>query len=396
MQMLIQQWLKEKGYTEALRALQQESGVVSGDAETGGLLLSILYEHQEMKAALADDGVDLLAGEKRAAEEDLLALPTEVSVPSTAGPVLSHLHGGNIIACRFSCDGLLLATGASDTSVKILSTATQTVQRTITTHGAPVLSLAFHPLLSSLLISTAMDGSTAISDASSGEVLQTFKDHTKYVTRGQWSRDGEVMATCGHDKTVVVYKKTGDDGAALPSFELSKRHQFTNIPEAMCFLDDGMTLAVSVRGDNYLHYVDVSDGSVTKANLNQMGDDHVSFTVLDLNLSPNGKFLLASTDKSRLLLYSVGTTLQLRFYYGAVNDDLCQTRTSWHPSGSYIFVTSQDHKVYCWHVTSQRLHCQLKGHSAAVRDIDMSPDGSTLVSCAFDKTVRLWTLPKDE
>jgi hypothetical protein len=36
-------------------------------------------------------------------------------------------------------------------------------------------------------------------------------------------------------------------------------------------------------------------------NTHKKGDDHVSFTVLDLVLSPSGKLLLASTDRSETL-----------------------------------------------------------------------------------------------
>ncbi len=44
-------------------ALWQESGIVSGDAEIGGMLLSVIYEHAEMKASLAEAAPeDLLAG----------------------------------------------------------------------------------------------------------------------------------------------------------------------------------------------------------------------------------------------------------------------------------------------------------------------------------------------
>lgn len=37
------------------------------------------------------------AGEKRAAEEELIKLPLEVPVPTEHGHVFSHIHAGNII-----------------------------------------------------------------------------------------------------------------------------------------------------------------------------------------------------------------------------------------------------------------------------------------------------------
>jgi len=210
-----------------------------------------------------------------------------------------------------------------------------------------------------------MDGSVMISNAQTGETLQEFKDHSKYATRAAWSPDGQYFATCGHDKNVNVYKRASAEEEPLV-FELAKKKEFPTIPEALCFLDDGMTLVASIREDNYLSHIDVTTFEITKVNMNPVGDDHVSFTVLDMALSPNGKYLLCSTDKSRLLLYVVGTSIQLRYYYGAVNDDFCQTRACWHPSGAYIYVTSQDQKVYCWHVHTQKVVAQMRGHQAVV------------------------------
>jgi WD40 repeat protein len=69
-----------------------------------------------------------------------------------------------------------------------------------------------------------------------------------------------------------------------------------------------------------------------------------------------------------------------------------QTRVCWHPSGAYIFATSQDQKVYCWQVSSQKVVAQLRGHTGVVRDLDVSADGLCLISGSFDKTIRMWSV----
>jgi len=394
---LIQQWLQERGYLRTLRTLQEESGFEAEEAELGGQLCSILYDFVEMKNSLEDRPVDILEEERRAAEEDLLSLPEDVSFPSVFAAELRNVHSANIIAVKISPNGEYIATGSADRSTKIVDFETRKVLRTIVAHESPVLSLAFCPTSPHLLLSTAMDGSAAISNAETGEVVATFKNHNKYVIRGAWSPDGQLFATCGHDKHVNIYKVVeGEPGEALeapkaPIFEKFRSKEFVNIPEAIAFLSDSATLVISIRGDNYLHYLDTQSGEDMKVNLNQQGDDHVSFTVLDLVPSPDGKYLLASTDKSRLVLYPVGSSAQLRWYYGAVNDELCQTRACWHPSGAYIYVTSQDQKLYCWKVTSQKVVAQLVGHTGTVRDLDISWDGKTLISASFDKSLRLWT-----
>lgn len=39
--------------------------------------------------------------------------------------------------------------------------------------------------------------------------------------------------------------------------------------------------------------------------MNQDGIEHVSYTIMDLRISPSGKYLLAATDTSRHLIFGV-------------------------------------------------------------------------------------------
>ena len=360
---LVQQFLLEKGFAESLEALKRESGVVFEEDEltSGGQLCSMLYEFEELKASLDVGTSESEARERRIVEEELLSYPTTEPFPSAHETTLESLHAGNIIACRFSRDGSLFATGGTDRTIKISCGASLKELRAITSHAAPILALAWCPTESNLLLSTSMDGKAFLTDASTGEAIQAFSDHTKYATRAAWSPGGDMFATCGREQTVIAYRKVEERSSdGRPSFEQLVRRDFAGTPEALCFLDDNETLVVSVRDDNYLHYINLRQGDALKVNMNQTGDDHVSFAALDLALSPNGKYLLVSTDKSRLILYPVGMSLQLRNYYGATNDQLGQTRVCWHPSCAYIFCTSQDLKVFCWAVGTQRVVAQVR------------------------------------
>ena len=72
--------------------------------------------------------------------------------------------------------------------------------------------------------------------------------------------------------------------------------------------------------------------------MNATLDEHVSFTALDVNFSPDGDYLLVSTDKSRMIMYRIesGST-PVRNFYGATNDGFSQPRNLWHPSGKYVY-----------------------------------------------------------
>lgn len=57
-----------------------------------------------------------------------------------------------------------------------------------------------------------------------------------------------------------------------------------------------------------------------------------------------------------------------------------------------IFSGSVDGDIRLWDIASRRTVCRFPGHQGAVRGLAASTDGSTLVSCGTDCTVRLWNI----
>ncbi|KAB5515803.1 hypothetical protein DKX38_026451 [Salix brachista] len=58
-----------------------------------------------------------------------------------------------------------------------------------------------------------------------------------------------------------------------------------------------------------------------------------------------------------------------------------------------IFSGSMDGDIRLWDIANRRTVCRFPGHHGAVRGLTASTDGSTLVSCGTDCTVRLWNVP---
>ncbi len=105
-------------------------------------------------------------------------------------------------------------------------------------------------------------------------------------------------------------------------------------------------LVVTVRDDNYLHLYDLNTRKKTDFNMNATLDEHVSFTALDINFSPDDELILITTDKSRLIVYRMesGST-PVRNFYGATNDGFSQPRSCWHPSGKYVYSVKKNFKL---------------------------------------------------
>jgi WD40 repeat protein/uncharacterized caspase-like protein len=82
-------------------------------------------------------------------------------------------HGKGVTDVVFSHDGKLIASAASDNTIKIWEVATQRELRTLTGHTANIESMDFSPD-GKLLASAADDGSTFLWDANTGEHLLTL------------------------------------------------------------------------------------------------------------------------------------------------------------------------------------------------------------------------------
>ncbi|KAJ3397399.1 hypothetical protein CcCBS67573_g09287 [Chytriomyces confervae] len=191
---------------------------------------------------------------------------------------------------------------------------------------SPVLSLAVHPVHGNWVAAAAMDGTCVIVDALEKRVVQSFKHHSKYVSRVAFSSSGTFMVTAGYDWAVMVY--------ALDETNFVQIHSMTFLGaiESLVFLPArlgtglGMdnrdpaneTFVVGCRNDSALHFVSFNpaNGPVSteprqhsRHSMNRNGDDWVSFTPMDMCVTvQEGVGLLAVyTDmpSGRVCFYTV-------------------------------------------------------------------------------------------
>ena len=123
-------------------------------------------------------------------------------------------------------------------------------------------------------------------------------------------------------------------------------------------------------------------------------DDHVSFAVMHLSVSPNGKYLVCATDASRNIIMEVGSAKILRNLYGHKNDGFSQPKAVWSCNGQYIYGNTQDdNSIIVWDIASssivKKIDKNCGGHTGQVRDIFSSKRSDTLVSASYDKSVKI-------
>ncbi|RKO98806.1 hypothetical protein CXG81DRAFT_21037 [Caulochytrium protostelioides] len=336
--------------------------------------------------------------------------------------------------------------------------------------GANPLDLAIHPRHAYVAV-TDMSGTVSLLSLPGLDLCASVKAHHKYATRVVFTPDGHGLVTAGYDHELVYFRivvaKTLAVAQALPtagadaadeseaSAPLNQAHAegatetqvsleklqswtMTNVPEALVFLDHPLQLAPSerldllvlVRGDHMMHHLALDPPSEPRTsaqadapahpwihdagrlNMNPRGDSWVSFTGLDLSLSPCGKFACVYTDSAtgRLLVYRLPeptvTASQpdareatrmtplwcVQELYGVESSPFAKPCAVWDPQGDVIWATSEDHAIVGFHVASGRVVSRLVGHAEAVRSLAIAPDASCLVSTGMDCTIRFWPL----
>lgn len=367
---------------------------------------------EESKEALVDDGADdfVTAGNGIYASDPVVTLP---KVHGISNPLCSSLHpndtllatggaDGNLVLCQW---GVALAPGdessqkAVDDSIKVGC-------------GAPVICAAFAQVNQGrgcpLVAVGCMDGSVSIIhcgldlEDSANRILHSFK-HEKYVKTICFSPSEQLIASASADGTIKLHQ-VGNvpnmfDGSDDDEFSLKaiQSLHFDAPVEAMCFVDNGNSLCCYVRGTSYLTYFDLKDEYKQskyslngKAAIGDRFDDHVSFSVLSLQSSPNGKYVALATDVARNIIMEVKSDRIVRNLYGHNNDGFSNPKIAWSSSGQYIYGNSQNENCVCvWDVASASMVKRLEA-DAFVRDIYSSSVTDTVATVSFDKTAKVW------
>eukprot|EP00051_Salpingoeca_urceolata_P020471 m.307303 g.307303 ORF g.307303 m.307303 type:complete len:430 (+) comp19628_c1_seq3:2188-3477(+) len=396
-----QQHQGSDGSLDLAAVLTAGPATVGLPAAPPGELLRLLDEHDHLTAAAA-------AKQSRQGLVDIdttvLDRPGNGQICSVATAVFGDLHESNILASLLRPDGLLLS-AAVDKLVKVSHVNLSGDEATLTPvsqhnlHNAPVIALAASPHYPDLILSGCMGGQVLLCDVRDGAVKFTGEAHSKYVVRLAWSACGRFFASGSYDRAVHLYRRCDEDGADEPdglSFVLARKLSFKGAVESLAFsrCEETPLLAVGIRDSNHIHLVNTTTFDQQRLNVNALGDDHVSFNLLELSFSPDGNFILASTDKDKLILYDVQSGTQVRTFYGADSDCFSSPRHCWDPSGLYVYGTSQRAEIVVWEVATQKIVATLKGHRSTIRDLKFCDQHAVLVSCGFDKTVRLWSYPQ--
>ncbi len=281
-------------------------------------------------------------------------------------------HSDLVRAVAISPDGVTLASGSNDNSIKLWNLATGRQICTLNGHSSLVCSVAISPD-GKTLASGSADKSIKLWNLANGRQTRTLKGHSDSVRSIAISPDGETLVSGSDDMTIKLWNMTTRE-----EIHTFKGHY--DWVYSVAISPDGQTLATG-SSDKSIKLWSVSTGWEI-CTLHGHCD-----SVRSVAFSPNGQTLATASIENSIKLWSVASGQEICTLYGHSSWVWC---IAFSPDGATLASASGDKSIKLWNLATGQEICTLYGHSSLVYSVAFSPDGVTLASGSADNTINIW------
>ncbi|NXE04247.1 CDC20 protein, partial [Lophotis ruficrista] len=235
-------------------------------------------------------------------------------------------------------EGNYLAVGTSNAEVQLWDIQHRKRLRNMTSHSSRVGSLSWN---SYILSSGARTGHIHHHDVRVAEHhVATLAGHTQEVCGLKWSLDGRYLASGGNDNLVNVWPCTQGDSGDFAPVQTFTQHQGAVKAVAWCPWQSNVLATGGGTSDRHIRIWNVCSGTC-----------------------------LSAVDAHSQVCSIVWSTNYKEFISG------------------HGFAQNQ---LVIWKYPTMAKVTELRGHTARVLNMTISPDGATVASAAADETLRLW------
>lgn len=304
--------------------------------------------------------------------------------------LLIHPHLGSIYSACFSHDGTKIAACGANKTLKIFKSTSGEKLTEIQAHDDEVLCCAFSPD-DHLLATCSSDKKVKVWNIQQGKLLRVFaEEHEEQVNHCEFTNTTKrlLLATCSNDGCFNV--KTWN--LNKPSSQNTMFGHCEPVKHC-CFSPDDSFLSTS-SNDGTVKLFQVSAGNEwktidVKSFFSESEDDEV--LVKCTTWTADGTRIICAA-RNAVLVFDVETSDMLL----EIKTNRLSTVQYCHacPTTNLLALAFSNYAVELWDLEENKKRADCSGHLSWVHRVQFSNDGSQLLSCSDDQTVRLWETEK--
>jgi WD40 repeat protein/uncharacterized protein YjbI with pentapeptide repeats len=291
--------------------------------------------------------------------------------------------GGGAWPAETSPDGRLLAYGSPDGVVTLLDLRAGAVWAELPGHAPPVYTVAFGGAGDQRVVVTGdQSGTIRVWDQATGDLLTQLAGRGGPMFRLLAGHDGLTFAAGGSAGTLLLLR-AGGFGAAGFGFGGFSVTELTGHTGGVYALDfhPGQPLLASGDTDGGVRLWDVAERAPRAVLAPHPG------AIYGLTFSPDGSWLASACSDGLVRITEVAD--------GRVSHELTAHKSSvwrpvFRPDGGQLATASNDGTVRLWDAATGQPRHLLRGHGRRVTSVTFSADGGLLAAGGNDGVVRVW------
>ncbi|KAK5848912.1 hypothetical protein PBY51_008597 [Eleginops maclovinus] len=300
-----------------------------------------------------------------------------------------HPQQGSIYSACFSHDGARIASCGASKTLKVFRSTSGEKLTEIQAHDDEVLCCAFSPD-DRLLATCSSDRKVKVWNVERAMLLRVFEEeHSEQVNHCQFTNTTKrlLLATCSNDKFLNVklwnLNKPSSQNTMFGHFEPVNHCCFSpDDAYVSTSSNDGTVKLFQVSSANEWKTIKVSD-------MFEESDEEVY--VKCSTWTADGKRIICAA-RNAALVFDVETSDMLL----EIKTNRLSTVQYCHacPTSNLLAIAFSNYAVELWDLENNKKMADCSGHLSWVQRVEFSPDGSQLLSCSDDQTVRLWETKK--